>query len=76
MCHAVSSSAVVGVGGIRRASGRSTRTGVQSSACARPGWRQLFQLDETERRRELGRLEVPSDLVEDEQVVVLEAVAE
>src|SRR6185312_1396810 len=33
---------------------------------------ELVELDETERRRKLGRLEVPSDLVEDEQVVVLE----
>jgi hypothetical protein len=35
---------------------------------------QLAQLHAPERGRELGRLEVPADLVEDEQVVVLDPV--
>ena len=73
MCQAVSTSAVVR--GSTNTSGRwpnSSQSRAKLRFRAREVVGQLLELDDAERGGELRRLEVPADLVEDEQVVVLE----
>ena len=73
MCQAVSTSGVVR--GSTNTSGRCANRSRQAREVVlarREVVGELVELDEPERGRELGRLEVPADLVEDEEVVVLE----